>query len=230
MGSARLIRPALMLAVGAWLGRAAFVAPQGFKPRAPRSALASGARPAGWDEAPWEDAAQPAGVLVQVEGAAEASALVGAAEADATSLMGAAGLAGNQLSLTLCDEPFIHALNVRWRGVDKPTDVLSFPMDDETLLGDVVICVGVAERQAAERDHAVRDELRVLLVHGLLHLLGYDHEGDDDAAADAAAVEMAEAERTLFERCGWSGEGLVTASARAGGRSDGGGGATGAAP
>jgi len=226
MGS--LIRPALVLAVGAWLARAAFVAPHGFKPRAPRSALASGARP-GWDDAPWEDAPQPAGVLVQVEGAAEASALVGAAEADARSLMDAAGLAGNQLSLTLCDEPFIHALNAQWRGVDKPTDVLSFPMEDETLLGDVVICVGVAERQAANRHHALRDELRVLLVHGLLHLLGYDHEGDDEAAADAAAVEMAEAERTLFERCGWSGEGLVAASARAAGR-EGGGGATGAAP
>jgi rRNA maturation RNase YbeY len=73
----------------------------------------------------------------------------------------------------------IHSLNRRYRGKDKPTDVLSFPLTDELypeLLGDVVISVDTATRQARRRGHSLREELQILLIHGILHLLGYDHE------------------------------------------------------
>jgi probable rRNA maturation factor len=60
-----------------------------------------------------------------------------------------------------------------------PTDVLSFPADEPGELGDVVIALGVARRQAAQAGHSLATELRVLALHGLLHLLGYDHERDD---------------------------------------------------
>ena len=96
-------------------------------------------------------------------------------EEDARALLDAAGLDDDeQLSLTLCDDPYIQKLNREWRKIDKPTDVLSFPMDDEQLLGDLVISLDTAQRQAEERQHTARDELRVLMVHGILHLLGYD--------------------------------------------------------
>jgi probable rRNA maturation factor len=70
-------------------------------------------------------------------------------------------------------------LNRQYRGKDKPTDVLSFPLADEwqpCLLGDVVISVETATRQARRRGHSLREELQTLLIHGILHLLGYDHE------------------------------------------------------
>ncbi|KAL1495556.1 hypothetical protein AB1Y20_016919 [Prymnesium parvum] len=138
--------------------------------------------------------------------------LAAALESDALALLAAASLAdGHQLSVTLCDDPFIRALNLRWRAVDAPTDVLSFPLDDELLLGDVVLSVETAQRQAEERGHPLRDELRVLLVHGLLHLLGYDHEEDE-----AARAEMAEAEQRLLRRLGWEGQGLIALAAEEG--------------
>jgi len=148
-------------------------------------------------------------VLVNVEGL-EADALASEFQEDAMALLVEAKLEA-ELSLTLCDGPFIQRLNAEWRGVDRETDVLSFPMDDDVIIGDVVVCVGVARRQADERGYELRDELRVLLVHGLLHLLGYDHEtGEEDAA------EMREAEGRLLRNLGWEGEGLV-AAAEAGG-------------
>jgi len=73
-------------------------------------------------------------------------------------------------------------LNRTYRGKDRPTDVLSFPGEetpDGVHLGDVVICVPVARRQAARAGHDVALELEVLLLHGVLHCLGYDHETDD---------------------------------------------------
>ena len=76
-------------------------------------------------------------------------------------------------------DPTIHTLNRRYRGKDRPTDVLSFPLADEiqpSLLGDVVISVETAACQAQRRGHSFREELQVLLIHGILHLLGYDHE------------------------------------------------------
>lgn len=77
----------------------------------------------------------------------------------------------------------MQALNRTFRGKDYATDVLSFPTaqpaPEANYLGDVVIATGVAQRQAEEAGHSVQTELRVLALHGLLHLLGYDHERDD---------------------------------------------------
>lgn len=99
-----------------------------------------------------------------------------------------------ELSILLVDDAIIAPMNLDWRGKEGPTDVLSFAMDEgEELvlppghprpLGDLVISVETAGRQAAELGHGLLDELRVLVVHGLLHLLGHDHEtGEEDAAA-----------------------------------------------
>jgi probable rRNA maturation factor len=81
----------------------------------------------------------------------------------------------------------VRALNQRFRGVNDATDVLSFPAGEPGLLGDVVIARGVAGRQARAAKHALATELRVLALHGLLHLLGYDHEVDDGRMARVEA-------------------------------------------
>jgi probable rRNA maturation factor len=88
----------------------------------------------------------------------------------------------------------VRALNRRFLGRNRATDVLSFPSDEPGYLGDVVIAAGVAARQAREMGHSLRTELRVLALHGLLHLLGYDHDRDKG--------EMARFERTLRLRGG----------------------------
>lgn len=80
-----------------------------------------------------------------------------------------------EVSVLLTDDAEIHALNLAYRKKDKPTDVLSFPMDDELLLGDIVISVERAAAQAISFDVSIDCELGRLIVHGLLHLLGYDH-------------------------------------------------------
>lgn len=100
-----------------------------------------------------------------------------------------------ELSLALVTDLEIHILNRRYRQKDKPTDVLSFPLADELqpfLLGDVVISVETAARQAQRRHHSLREELQILLVHGILHLLGYDHE-----ASPSEAVRMQRKEREI---------------------------------
>jgi probable rRNA maturation factor len=97
-----------------------------------------------------------------------------------------------ELSLLLVDEPAMTELHEKWMGEPGPTDVLAFPMDelrpghmsggsdedgepDPGLLGDVVLCPAVAERQAVTAGHGTADELELLCAHGILHLLGYDH-------------------------------------------------------
>lgn len=96
-----------------------------------------------------------------------------------------------ELSLVLIDEDAMAALHERWMDEAGPTDVMSFPMDElrpgsqrdplvEGVLGDVVMCPQVADRQATAAQHSLRDELGVLLTHGILHLLGYDHEEHAD--------------------------------------------------
>jgi probable rRNA maturation factor len=93
------------------------------------------------------------------------------------------------LSVVLCTDKFIHSLNNDFRKKDRPTDVLSFPYGDDLeslhsesvrMLGDIIISVETAGRQAESRGHTLRHEVTVLLVHGILHLLGYTHENDDD--------------------------------------------------
>ena len=73
----------------------------------------------------------------------------------------------------------VRRLNREYRRKDTPTDVLSFTSEEPGYLGDIVIAAGVASRQARDAGHSLQTELRVLALHGLLHLLGYDHERDD---------------------------------------------------
>ena len=113
-----------------------------------------------------------------------------------------------EVSLMFVDEPTIAQLRERFLGESGPTDVLAFPIDDEpdrggrspdeggtgpggglasdedeipSLLGDVVVCPSVAARNASEHSVGIEDEVALLVVHGLLHLLGMDHESDDEA-------------------------------------------------
>ena len=86
-----------------------------------------------------------------------------------------------ELSVLLTNDALIHTLNRQHRGKDRPTDVLAFPLDDaeggdHALLGDVVISLDTAERQARRKRHDLLAEVRFLLAHGLLHLCGYDHD------------------------------------------------------
>ncbi len=80
-----------------------------------------------------------------------------------------------EVSIAFVDNKEIHNLNKEYRKVDSPTDVLSFPMDQE-ILGDVIISVERAKSQANEYGHSLQRELCYLLTHGVLHLLGYDHK------------------------------------------------------
>ena len=113
--------------------------------------------------------------------------------------------ARGECSLVMVSDRKMRALNLKFRGVDRATDVLSFPMAAEKqstelssvaeqYLGDVVIATGVAERQARNAGHRVGYEHRRLALHGLLHLLGYDHERDNG--------EMARLEKKLRRRGG----------------------------
>lgn len=137
---------------------------------------------------------------ISVEGEAQASArLIPDLEAVAAHLLRAFGLEDGELSVVLCDDAFITPLNRDWRGKDRPTDVLSFAQregeeadPDDPVLGDVIISLETAARQAEERGHSLDHEARVLLVHGVLHLLGYDHEEDEEAE------EMEALERDLL--------------------------------
>jgi rRNA maturation RNase YbeY len=103
-----------------------------------------------------------------------------------------------ELSLLLVPDRRMHVLNRRWRGRDRSTDVLAFAQREgpggapDGLLGDVVISLDTARRQAAQRGASLGKEGDRLLVHGLLHLLGYDHE-----RSAAEARRMARRERTL---------------------------------
>jgi len=92
------------------------------------------------------------------------------------------GVPASELSVSFVSEEEIAELHVRYMGEEGPTDVLSFPLGDDAggiaVLGDVVIAPAVAARNNPE----VEGELRLLLVHGILHLLGYDHEEDEERA------------------------------------------------
>jgi probable rRNA maturation factor len=107
---------------------------------------------------------------------------------DAARLLALLGLDA-ELSVALVDDAEIHRLNAAYRRVDRPTDVLAFAMREgdggalhPALLGDVVISLDTAARQAAARRVPAAVEVRLLLTHGLLHLLGYDHERSPDEA------------------------------------------------
>ncbi len=137
----------------------------------------------------------------------------------ARQVLAARGVKGEtEVSLLFVDEDAIAALNEQFLGQAGPTDVLSFPIEDEpvssgrspdfggsgpgadpeevslTLLGDVVVCPAVAARNADEHEVSVDDEVALLVVHGLLHLLGMDHEDEVEAE------RMEALERQLLDR------------------------------
>src|SRR6478736_7857112 len=95
--------------------------------------------------------------------------------------------ARGDLSVALVSDRRMRSLNRQFRGKDYATDVLSFPSADRGFMGEIVIASGVAARQAREAGHAPTTELKILALHGLLHLLGYDHEADQGRMAKAEA-------------------------------------------
>ena len=115
-----------------------------------------------------------------------------------------------EVSLTLCDDEKIKELNSKFRGIDKATDVLSFPLfDDDTpdylvpeidcMLGDIVISLERARAQAEEYGHSYEREAAFLAVHSVLHLLGYDHEtGEEDE------MDMRRRQSEIMEKLGLS--------------------------
>lgn len=119
------------------------------------------------------------------------------------------GLENAEVSITLTDNPHIHEINREYRKVDRPTDVISFALNegDEpeieggapiNVLGDLIISVERAKEQAAEYGHSVRREIAFLTVHGMLHLLGYDH------IEEADRIEMRREEDFVMEKLGIS--------------------------
>ena len=139
----------------------------------------------------------------------------------ASAVLEAEGVRGDaELSMLFVDRTAIADLNLRFLGREGPTDVLAFPIDDEVvesgrspdsggtgpgvvppepselpvLLGDVVICPEVARENAADRERTYDDEMALLVVHGILHLLGMDHTEDDEAEV------MERRERELLEK------------------------------
>lgn len=115
-----------------------------------------------------------------------------------------------EIAVRLTSDAEVHQLNSQYRGKDKPTNVLSFPMiapdliesmtqnsdDGEVILGDVVLAHGVCAAEAADKGISVEDHATHLIVHGVLHLLGYDHQGDSEAEA------MESMERAALETLG----------------------------
>lgn len=143
-------------------------------------------------------------VAVQAEGdwpAADWESIAGRAAAAAVERTPHAALAiaaaSVEIAVRLTSDDEVRTLNRDYRGKDKPTNVLSFPMvqsdllatvttnsdDGEVLLGDIVLASGVCAAEAGERGISVTDHATHLIVHGVLHLLGYDHQGDAEADA-----------------------------------------------
>lgn len=94
-----------------------------------------------------------------------------------------------EISIALSNDALIKDLNKEYRGKDKPTNVLSFPQDDDFSLGDIVLALETIQREAQDQDKRFEDHLSHLVVHGTLHLLGHDHE-DDDEAEEMESLEV----------------------------------------
>jgi probable rRNA maturation factor len=120
----------------------------------------------------------------------------------ARGILKAVGESRSELSIALVDDAEIKALNGEWRNKKRPTDVLSFSLVEGDhadwrggMLGDVVISVETAAAQAKERHRSLDETVGRLLVHGVLHLIGHDHEKDDEARV------MAAEERRVWKAC-----------------------------
>jgi probable rRNA maturation factor len=108
---------------------------------------------------------------------------------------------GVEVSLCLADDAALRALNLRWRGIDKPTNVLSFPssggrLGDATMLGDIALAYETLAREGENLGVPLTDHYRHLIAHGFLHLIGYDHE------TDAEAERMEALETRILARLG----------------------------
>ena len=105
------------------------------------------------------------------------------------------GLCDSEVSVKFTSNDEVRSLNAAWRGKDKPTNVLSFPMAgedelaDAQLLGDIVLAHGVCSAEAADKQVGIETHAAHLVVHGTLHLLGYDHETNDEDAEEMEDVE-----------------------------------------
>lgn len=136
--------------------------------------------------------------------------VLAALESDAHSCLAVLKESERELSVVIVSDEQMRPLNQHWRGKDKATDVLSFPQGPGPVLGDIVISIDTARVQALERSHPLATEMRVLLVHGLCHLRGHDHEEPGDA------LVMQEAEQVLLRHLTAAGEavpaGLVLAA------------------
>lgn len=97
------------------------------------------------------------------------------------------------VAVVLADDAMVQRLNAEFRGKDKPTNVLSFPADevDEDMLGDIILSVQTLEREASEQGKSIEHHAAHLLVHGMLHLLGYDHELSEEDAEEMESEEIA---------------------------------------
>ena len=104
-----------------------------------------------------------------------------------------------EISIRLCDDDEIRALNLAWRNKDRATNVLSFPApagDQGPLIGDIVVAFEYVSEEARESGRSLRDHLTHMIVHGFLHLLGFDHENEPDAE------EMERLERRILAQLG----------------------------
>ena len=136
-------------------------------------------------------------MIVTLENNQEKVSIPEALEADLTKAMNVVAelealSPQTEVDITLVDDAAIHELNRTYRGIDRPTDVLSFALDEgeeepevdddeiEHLLGDVIISAPTAVRQGEEHGHGLEREMTYLAVHGMLHLLGYDHMEEKD--------------------------------------------------
>jgi probable rRNA maturation factor len=139
------------------------------------------------EDSAWTDALPEAETLVR-----------SAAEAALSARDHPAG--GESISVLLTDDASVQDLNARFRDKSAPTNVLSFPAgpNPENLLGDIALAYGVCAREAAEQGKSIADHLQHLTVHGVLHLLGYDHMSDDEAGV------MEDLERAVLARLGVS--------------------------
>ncbi len=122
--------------------------------------------------------------------------------AKAKKLLKDLGVSPAELSILLVDNPQIQKLNRLWRKKDRPTDVLAFAQREgegadpaDPVLGDIVISVEQAKKQAEAQGHSLEKELDILLIHGILHLLGYEHEH-----GGRQAKKMREKEKELLEK------------------------------
>ncbi len=115
----------------------------------------------------------------------------------------ALGLTNAELSILIVNDSRMRGLNLMYRGKDRTTDVLAFSMKEgkysginPDILGDIVISANTAKKQAEENGHGLYDEIALLLIHGVLHLTGYDHE-----RGKKEELRMRKKERELLNRC-----------------------------